>query len=135
LREWVYGNLNRINIGWEAPNVGSETPKISTAQDDEAVIAEVEVLETMFNKGDDEVPSSGGERKSRTSGSSGDYEDILVDSEEEVEDGESVEEVAPKGYDTKFWGHFLDDELACSNAPEIMYSPREFSSQEDGKST
>ncbi|KAG7636029.1 hypothetical protein ISN45_At02g005580 [Arabidopsis thaliana x Arabidopsis arenosa] len=86
------------DFGWKAPTAGSKTPKIPTTQDDDAVIAEVEVLEAI---------------------------------EEEVEDGENVDEVAPTGFDTEFWGHFLDDELAGSNAPEIMCSPRVARTQED----
>ncbi|KAG7552214.1 MULE transposase domain [Arabidopsis thaliana x Arabidopsis arenosa] len=117
------------DIGWEAPTAGSKTPKILTSQDDEAVLEEVEVLEAMYKIGDEHVISSGCEGKSRSSGSSGDFEDILEDSEEEIELGESEVEVSPTGYDTEFWGHFLDDELAGSNAPEIMCSPREFSPQ------
>ncbi|CAL9248039.1 unnamed protein product [Arabidopsis halleri] len=117
------------DIGWEAPAAATKTPKILTTQDDEAVLAEVEVVEAMFTRGDEQVLSSGCEGKSRTSGSSGDYEDILEDSEEELELGESEVEVSPSRYDTEFWGHFLDDELAGSNAPEIMCSPREISSQ------
>ena len=75
--------------------------------------------------------SSGSERKSRTSASSDEQEDLFSDSEEEVEDGENVDEVAPTGFDTEFWGHFLDDELAGSNAPEIMCIPRVARTQED----
>jgi len=119
------------DIGWEAPTAGSKIPKIPTTQDDDAVIAEVEVLETMYNRGDEHLHSSGSERKSRTSASSDEYEDLFGNSEEEVEDGENVDEVAPTGYDTEFWGHFLDDELAGSNAPEIMFSPRVARIQED----
>ncbi|CAL9216347.1 unnamed protein product [Arabidopsis halleri] len=117
------------DVGWEAPAAATKTPKILTTQDDEAVLAEVEVVEAMFTRGDEQVLSSGCEGKSITSGSSGDYEDILEDSEEELELGESEVEVSPSRYDTEFWGHFLDDELAGSNAPEIMCSPREISSQ------
>ncbi|EFH60033.1 hypothetical protein ARALYDRAFT_342972 [Arabidopsis lyrata subsp. lyrata] len=116
------------DIGWEAPAAGSKTSKILTTQDDEVVLAEVEVLEAMFTRGDEQVLRSGCEGKSRTSGSSGDYEDILEDSEEELELGEGEVEVSPSRYDTEFWGNFLDDELAGSNAPEIMCSPREISS-------
>jgi len=58
------------DFGWKAPTAGSKTPKIPTTQDDDAVIAEVEVLEAMYNRGDEQLHSSGSERKSRTSASS-----------------------------------------------------------------
>jgi len=120
-----------VDIEWEAPTAGSKTPKFPTTQDDEAVIAEVEVLEAMYNRGDEQLPSSGSERKSRTSANSDEYEDLFGGSEKDGEDGENVDEVTPTGYDTEFWGHFLDDELDGSNAPEIMCSPRGTRTQED----
>ena len=119
------------DFGWEAPTAGSKAPKIPTTQDDDAVIAKVEVQIAMYNRRDEQLHSSDSEKKSRTSASSDEYEDFFGDSEEEVKDGENVDEVAPTGYDTEFWGHFLDDELAGSNAPEIMFSPRVARIQED----
>ena len=85
----------------------------------------------MYNRRDEQLHSSDSEKKSRTSASSDEYEDFFGDSEEEVKDGENVDEVAPTGFDTEFWGHFLDDELAGSNAPEIMCSVRVPRTQED----
>ena len=119
------------DFGWEAPTAGSKTPKIPITQDDDTVIAEVEVLEAMYNRRDEQLHSSDSEKKSRTSASSDEYEDFFGDSEEEVKDGENVDEVAPTGFDTEFWGHFLDDELAGSDASEIMCSPRVPRTQED----
>ncbi|CAD5327205.1 unnamed protein product [Arabidopsis thaliana] len=121
------------DIGWEAPTAGSKTPKIPTTQDDDAVIAEVEVLEIMYNRGDEQLHSSGSEEKTGSNAPEIMFSPRVarIQEDKDCNDGRDEEFNIPPLFDDTEYERDEIPELDIEDDEKGIYKGRVYASKQD----